>query len=235
MSLIRTWSPFFSGTARNQGRELHSEGAVTLRPHEQEVLLRAVVAEAEGSVEVSFERDGGSASCNCECEDFEVGALCRHVWAVLLEGQRQHVNNELEPDKISDALWALSPKPPRARKRKATAARRATAEPEWIGRLSLLRPAGFSFEQEKEPAPTSFSVVGSTSTDWSTPDVAASRTVNAAASACCPAPGNACSTRSSRPIGPSWKTKRRTPPRCTGTIARAHGRSGPPGGSAMAR
>ena len=159
MSILAAWSPFFHSSARMQGRAHSTAGRVErVEPAEGE-LVRAHVQDAEadngaGAGEtddneathlVTVRQVDRRAEADCTCAHFENGAYCKHIWATLLD-----VQHEEGPGASSQVLAKLQVRAPKARKR-AGAGRRPMrdTEPEWMGRLSLLRPA--SYDESNAP------------------------------------------------------------------------------------
>ena len=134
MSLVTVWSPFFQSPVRMRGRSYQLAGRVKrLEPTNGE-LIRAEVKGREPYT-VTISADGRHAVADCTCPRFAEGVFCKHLWATLLDLQQDESASE-----ITEAMSKLRPRQPKARKRDATAAPARSAEPEWIGRLSLLRP-----------------------------------------------------------------------------------------------
>jgi SWIM zinc finger len=80
------WSHFFKPEVRKQGREIFSEGAVSLSIA-GDAQIQAFVRVSSGA-RVSFlaqtiEAPDFEATCNCSA--FAKGQLCKHVWATLLK------------------------------------------------------------------------------------------------------------------------------------------------------
>ncbi len=149
MSILTAWSPFFHSTARMHGRSQFSGDRVErIEPIEDE-LIRAYVQEAapegedasESGAEperhlVTVRRDDRRAEAECTCSQFEKGTYCKHIWATLLDVQ----HNE-GPGASAAELAKLRVRAPKARKRTGAGRRPIRqAEPQWMGRLSLLRP-----------------------------------------------------------------------------------------------
>ena len=135
MSILTAWSPFFHSSARMQGRShFNSDRVERVEPDESE-LVRAHVEDEDRHL-VTIRRDEQRAEAECDCPAFEQGAYCKHIWAVLLDVQ----NNEGPGASVTE-LAKLRVRAPKARKRAGEARRpRREREPEWMGRLSLLRP-----------------------------------------------------------------------------------------------
>ncbi|QDU72539.1 DEAD/DEAH box helicase [Mucisphaera calidilacus] len=140
MSLVTSWSPFFQSEERIRGRELQRDGAVErLAPELDDELIRFVVKDGDQQHEVSFRVEGRAAIAECDCEVFDNGLFCRHIWAGLVDLQsRPNVPGTAE---LSRKLFGLSVRPPRARKRPERARPKTRSEPEWSGRMTLLRPS----------------------------------------------------------------------------------------------
>ncbi|WP_428388305.1 SNF2-related protein [Mucisphaera sp.] len=138
MSLVTSWSPFFQSDERVRGRSLQQAGAVKRLPPEAEgELVRFSVEDGETHI-VIIRQEGRAAYAECDCEIFDNGLFCRHIWAGLVDLQA----NPSIPGtaELSRQLFKLSVRPPRARKRPEQARPQTRSEPEWSGRLTLLRP-----------------------------------------------------------------------------------------------
>ncbi|MEE9212628.1 MAG: DEAD/DEAH box helicase [Phycisphaeraceae bacterium] len=138
MSMIETWSPYFDSQVRMRGRAYQSDGRVKLVEPRRGELARARVRGTR-TYTVTIRGEGPAANVACTCPHFRDGFYCKHIWATLLEVQ-QAVAGDPNPHAIN----RVSPSPPKARKRKADRKPSRQAEPDWIGRLSLLRPVGFA-------------------------------------------------------------------------------------------
>ena len=160
MLVLPSWSPFFQSHVRMQGRALQLAGAVQrLKLTEDagdDVLLRAEVKDNDEvhTVEITRE-DKRYAVAECTCDDFAAGAFCSHIWAVLLDLNEHDTDDDHVGVTIND-LAKLRLRAPKARKRDDTARPVRTAEPQWIGRLSLLRPTSAENEAEQSDAVSSF-------------------------------------------------------------------------------
>ncbi|MFA9479199.1 SNF2-related protein [Phycisphaerales bacterium AB-hyl4] len=149
MSILTAWSPFFQSNARMRGRGYQASNRVErIEPQDGE-LVRATVQCDEQYI-VTVIRDGTRAAAECTCSAFAEGTYCKHIWATLLDVQQN-------PEGIgasADELAAMRVRAPKARKRAAgessTPAR--SSEPEWVGRLSLLRPATIELDHERAPS-----------------------------------------------------------------------------------
>lgn len=137
MSLVVTWSPFFQPSVRRLGRGHQLAGQVNrIEPGEGE-LVRARVEDEDGSHEACVRYEGKYVTAACDCETYTAGRFCQHIWALLLDVQ----HNEEAPGASAEELSGLTVRAPKARKRvEAEPTTRREAEPEWMGRLSLLRP-----------------------------------------------------------------------------------------------
>ncbi|MFW6058607.1 MAG: SNF2-related protein [Phycisphaeraceae bacterium] len=137
MSILTAWSPFFHSSARMRGRAHFSNDRVERVPPAEDELIRAHVQDSDEQHIVTIRQDEQRAEAECTCAHFEKGAYCKHIWAVLLDLQHRE-----GPGASADHLARLRVRAPKARKR-AGAGRRPMrdTEPEWMGRLSLLRPA----------------------------------------------------------------------------------------------
>jgi|GEM_PF-1019056 len=130
VSLVPAWSPFFPANARMRGKALQLEEKVTvLDPREGEI-ARTEVIDGDDVHTVTFRADKKQVVCECSCEIFETGTFCPHIWASLLCVQK-------DPATLTK-LRKLKPRPPKAKKRAGAALREK--DPEWMNRLTLLRP-----------------------------------------------------------------------------------------------
>ncbi|MEX0774483.1 MAG: SNF2-related protein [Phycisphaeraceae bacterium] len=146
MSLLKTWAPYFRGSVRMQGRAYQQQGRVRqVAPHQGEW----VRAEVEGSrtYEVTLTGDADAPVAHCNCAVFASGQYCKHLYATLLDVQTNGVTggDDDSPEAtapVPEEAWASGapPAPPKARRRDPQRERPVSAEPEWMGRLSLLRP-----------------------------------------------------------------------------------------------
>lgn len=136
MSLVTVWSPFFQSPVRMRGRSYQLAGRVQRIEPSNGELVRAEVRGREPYT-VTIHADGRHAIADCTCPRFAEGVFCKHLWATLLDLQQ---DSGTGPGASADDLSRLRPRQPKARKRDADAAPTRSAEPEWIGRLSLLRP-----------------------------------------------------------------------------------------------
>lgn len=160
MSILTAWSPFFHSSVRMRGRAyLTADRVRRTEPTEDDELIRAEVrdeAPTEVPHVVTIRRDGKRAEAECTCPQFEDGAYCRHIWATLLDVQHHD-----GPGAASEELARLRVRAPKARKRDSSTRNggrpQRQSEPEWIGRLSLLRPV--NYEQHNEPANAGASVL----------------------------------------------------------------------------
>ena len=135
MSISITWSPFFQSDVRRRGRARQLANQVTRLDPEADELLRAEVVEDDDAHMVTVAKAGRVAVAECDCDAFTEGRFCEHIWAALMDVQ---YSDDQAP--IAEALTGLSVRPPKARKRDDTERPRRHVEPEWVGRLSLLRP-----------------------------------------------------------------------------------------------
>ncbi|MEM7627046.1 MAG: DEAD/DEAH box helicase [Planctomycetota bacterium] len=143
-----------------QGRACQlGENVQRLKPsgdggHEDE-LLRAEVKDNDEVHTVEVTRDGRHAVAECTCDDFGEGAFCKHIWAALLDLDAHDQDDDHVGATISD-LAKLRLRAPKARKRDDTNRPVRAAEPQWIGRLSLLRPTTAENEAENADAVSIF-------------------------------------------------------------------------------
>ena len=160
MLVLPSWSPFFQSHVRMQGRACQLGGNVQrLKPADSwerdNVLLRAEVKDNDEVHTVEITRDGRHAVADCTCDDFNEGAFCKHIWAVLLDLDAHDQDDDHVGVTISD-LAKLRLRAPKARKRDDSARPVRSAEPQWIGRLSLLRPTTAENEAENADAVSIF-------------------------------------------------------------------------------
>ncbi|MEO0514328.1 MAG: DEAD/DEAH box helicase [Planctomycetota bacterium] len=143
-----------------QGRATQLADAVQrLKPAEgddADELLRAEVKDNDEvhTVEVMKE-EKRYAVAECTCDDFAAGAFCKHIWAALLDLNEHDTDDDHVGATIND-LAKLRLRAPKARKRDDSARPVRTAEPQWIGRLSLLRPTSAESEAEQTEAVSIF-------------------------------------------------------------------------------
>ena len=154
MSLIRTWAPFFQNQIRMRGRAFQQDGRVTRLPPEEGELFRAQVrGDGDQVFTASIYLDGEAPTAACTCPFFEGGRFCRHIWALIVDVQSKPDEGELNGDggEALARIESTAPHFPKARKRQggAAAARTSTPirEPDWMGRLTLLRPATYAADQ----------------------------------------------------------------------------------------
>ncbi|MCX5662618.1 MAG: DEAD/DEAH box helicase [Planctomycetota bacterium] len=124
-------------------------GRVRRLPATEGELVRA---EVRGSqvYQVSIRGQGSSASVHCTCPMFVAGAYCKHIWATIVDVQCNPAAAPREDDPIDQA----SPLPPKARRRgEGPPKPQRKGEPEWVGRLSLMRSPAVA------PTPESAAVV----------------------------------------------------------------------------
>jgi len=183
MALIKAWASYFRSTIRMRGRQYQVQGKVHQLSPQPGEMVRATV---RGSREytVLIRDDGSSSSASCTCPLFASGQYCKHIWAVLVDVERNGINPAADSsDNDSDssdnrkassaddrdeasgnsdgagsprrnaggfggepgfggASGGGPPQPPKARKREPGEKRvNPSREPEWVGRLSLLRYA----------------------------------------------------------------------------------------------
>ena len=152
MSLVVSWSPFFQSQVRMEGRALQLAGKVRRVEPEDGELVRSVVDADGGPFTVTIHRDNGSAVIQCDSPEFEAGRFDSCAWATVLTLEQEHAAADEDEQAGGDspangidleALGRLRLKPPKARKRAAAegedTAARSNREPDWVGRLSLLR------------------------------------------------------------------------------------------------
>lgn len=137
MAIVTSWSPFFQSRVRMRGRAYHlADRVARVEPVGDEV-VRAQVQGHE-LYTVTIRREGRSAVAECTCPFFSDGAYCKHIWATLLDLQSRE-----GPGMSADELSGLSVRAPKARKRVEMSRPNAASEPQWLGRLSLLRSPSY--------------------------------------------------------------------------------------------
>lgn len=162
MALVTSWSPFFKSGSRMRGRALQLAEAITRVEVEDDEFVRAEVvdeelaAQAGGDTGVGGDagEDAGtqtvvirpgeqpkSVCAECTCERFATGQYCEHIWATLLAVQdgMEGPSDSENPGVKAKELEGKRVKAPKAGKRDLTRKKRVK-EPDWIGRLSMLRP-----------------------------------------------------------------------------------------------
>lgn len=160
MLVLPSWSPFFQSHVRMQGRATQLADSVQrLKPAEgdsEDELLRAEVKDNEDvhTVEI-IKEEKRYAVAECTCDDFAAGAFCKHIWAALLDLNEHDTDDDHTGATIND-LARLRLRAPKARKRDDAARPVRTAEPQWIGRLSLLRPTSAESEAEQSDSVSIF-------------------------------------------------------------------------------
>ncbi len=137
MSQLKAWAPFFSADDRMRGRSMQMTGKAERVNPQPEELLRVNVDD-DGTAEVSLKAEDRHVSAECTCDAFAEGAFCPHLWATLVLLERSDDDEDID---LWNELVALTPRPPRARKRADNGNHIVqTREPDWVGRMSLLRP-----------------------------------------------------------------------------------------------
>jgi len=143
MTQLTAWSPFFPSKARMRGRALQLGQKVTrLEPAEDE-LVRAEV-EGESVVTVSVKSDGRRAIIESDSPQAAEGVFCEHIWATLLH----LVHDSSGPGASVEEVIKLKPQPPKAKKRIGAPRAVGSSEPQWMGRLALMRPSAADIEEE---------------------------------------------------------------------------------------
>ncbi|MEM8738705.1 MAG: DEAD/DEAH box helicase [Planctomycetota bacterium] len=156
MLVLPSWSPFFQSNVRMQGRACQLGGNVQRTPTVADgELLRAEVKDQDEVHTVEITKDGRYAQAECTCETYGDGAFCKHIWATLLDLDAHDQDDDHTGTTISD-LAKLRLRAPKARKRDDSARPVRSAEPRWVGRLSLLRPTSAEAEAESSDAVTIF-------------------------------------------------------------------------------
>lgn len=141
-----------------QGRACQlGENVQRLKPaaEHDEDLLRAEVKDNDEVHTVEVTRDGRHAVAECTCDDFGEGAFCKHIWAALLDLDAHDQDDDHKGATVND-LAKLRLRAPKARKRDDSARPVRSAEPQWIGRLSLLRPTTAESDAESAEAVSIF-------------------------------------------------------------------------------
>ena len=146
MSILPSWSPYFQNAVRIQGRQAQVKKQVH-RKDRGEYLLRAEVVDGEETHEVTVSPDGKHAVAECDCDVFEAGQFCTHIWAALLDLNHDPPEDQSEP-RIRN-LAKLRLRAPKARKRDRGEVRSENTsgfgdgqESAWQSRMSMLRPDG---------------------------------------------------------------------------------------------
>ncbi len=150
MSLIKAWANHFHSTIRMRGRSYQAQGRVSLLPVAPGQWVKAAVkGSGDQQHTVTISGAGPTAQVHCTCAFFAKGQYCKHIWATLLEvhynGMKDKVEGESDDSTTADntALNNQSDAPvlamPKARKRDPGAVKPVAQEPEWVGRLTLLR------------------------------------------------------------------------------------------------
>ncbi len=154
MSLMQTWGPQFHISVRNKGRLYQQQGRVRQVSAENGETVRAEV-EGSRTYIVTLSQAGGQARVTCTCPHFASGQYCKHIYATLLDITHNGITggDDTEQGEATGAGVAQAveltdgapPPPPKARRRQGPARHVMPAEPEWVGRLSLLRPSSSLF------------------------------------------------------------------------------------------
>ena len=158
MLVLPSWKQFFESHIRMQGRTLQLADAVEFTdadPADSDILLSAQVKEDGQIYSVEVTRDGRSAALDCTCDLVADGKYCQHLWATVLTLDKHEEEDGYSGTTISD-LSKLRLQQPKARKRDDSQRTVRTAEPQWVGRLSLLRPTSAESESEASDAATIF-------------------------------------------------------------------------------
>lgn len=141
MLVLPSWSPHFQPAVRMKARASQLGGHITRRtPADEDELLRAEVKDNDTLHTVTLSRDDKHAQADCTCDEVAQGQFCLHIWAALLDlnADESDDGEGVGGASIND-LSKLRLRPPKARKRDDALRPVRTAEPRWIGRLSLLR------------------------------------------------------------------------------------------------
>jgi superfamily II DNA or RNA helicase len=149
MSLIKTWAPYFQSSVRMKGRTYQAAGRVKqVPPHEGE-LVRAEVQGREPYT-VTIEGTGPSARVHCTCPHFADGHYCKHIWATMLDVQYNGFTAGEPAVAEQPAPGNVGLTPPKARKREKNQTAAQPREPDWVGRLHLLRGPVDRFELNRQ-------------------------------------------------------------------------------------
>lgn len=129
-----------------RGRSLQLADKVTRLPPQDDELVRTQV-QGEKLITVSVRNENGKATIECDSPQAEDGVFCEHIWATLL-----HLIHEPDgPGASIDDIIKLRPQPPKARKREADDRPLTRGnEPQWMGRLALLRPSSTDIQEEAQ-------------------------------------------------------------------------------------
>ena len=141
MLVLPSWSPHFQAPVRMKARALQLGSQVTRQaPADDEEMLRAEVKDHDTLHTVSIARDDRHAQAECTCDEFAEGQFCLHIWAALLDlnADESDEGEGVGGASIND-LSRLRLRPPKARRRDDAARPTRSAEPRWMGRISLLR------------------------------------------------------------------------------------------------
>ncbi|NJL31540.1 MAG: hypothetical protein HC898_07885 [Phycisphaerales bacterium] len=154
MSLIKAWANHFQSNIRMRGRSYQAQGRVHQVPPDSGEWVRAQI---QGSNEqthtVVIRGQGPTAQVHCTCAYFATGQYCKHIWATLLDvhynGMKHSGEMLSDNGEVSHQVAGMSADNdapmlamPKARKREPGATKSAAHEPEWVGRLMLLRSHG---------------------------------------------------------------------------------------------
>jgi hypothetical protein len=139
MSALMAWSGLFQQPVRMRGRSYQQQDRVErVEPVDGELVRARVQGTQE--YQVTIRANGRKAVAECTCEHFAGGALCKHIWATLIDVQQRPD----APGAKLPELLRLRPSPPRARRREASDDEPVTPTPrtgpKWEGRLAMLRP-----------------------------------------------------------------------------------------------
>ncbi len=162
MSLMQTWGPQFHISVRNKGRLYQQQGRVRQVPPESGEIVRAEV-EGSRTYIVTLGQAQGQPRVTCTCPDFVSGQYCKHIYATLLDVTHNGITGSdddtqtVTPGESSISSVDLDdgapPPPPKARRRQGPSRPATPAEPEWVGRLTLLRPSSTLFVDGAAAAP----------------------------------------------------------------------------------
>ncbi|MCE9589861.1 MAG: DEAD/DEAH box helicase [Planctomycetes bacterium] len=143
MSLIKTWAPQFQSAVRMRGRAYFLSGRVHRIDPQPGELVRAEVRGTQNYT-VTLSGEGTGMEAQCTCAFSAGGSYCKHIWATILDLHHHPVDAAraaaASPSDEEESSTGHGPRPPKARRRGDGASTTRSREPEWIGRLTLLRP-----------------------------------------------------------------------------------------------
>src|SRR5258706_1152266 len=83
MSLQAQFKYHFTDHSRLLGAELFNKGKCVI-PYGDSDSVQAEIQEEEETLSVFLDRERRQAGVNCDCDLFESGEFCHHIWAALL-------------------------------------------------------------------------------------------------------------------------------------------------------